>query len=492
MTEKYNVSIIIPTWNATQRTENDSPTIYKTVESINKQVVEDFKIEVIFVDDMSTDDTVQLLQKLIEDYPKINGKLLKLSKKAGSPYVGWNLGTDNSQGEYVMYADFDDFFGETGSLRDMFIHARQWDSDVVIGKLGDAGRGADDNRFIFGSMEKLDERIIDPIRSIAAYGTLYRKMIFQKYGIKYGEDLIPRADMHFLSNVFLTDNLKTSVFADRTVYYWNKPEQTTLSEQMRKDDSYVIKRRSQLVRIMQLFEKSNNSVIKARILDRELLGIGSRDFFLEATNKFMASERISAFYVVQSIFKKEINEDILAYVDEETYYLIEIFRNLNYYEAKFTYFLLKNSFKNSDVQIFLKHHQLVMPRSLAEIVAKQRYFEVIIGKQSLNDSATLVGTNLVVDRSHFCTFGKNRIYVRNRQDTRRNYYEFETMESVIDLRTFLSNFQLGEKLDFFWETETDDAVISIPLKMSFLSRIVDSYYKVFKNYKGYVTIKKNK
>ncbi|KGB51118.1 hypothetical protein LH61_06490 [Leuconostoc mesenteroides P45] len=491
MTEKYNVSIIIPTWNATQRTENDSPTIYKTVESINKQVVEDFKIEVLFVDDMSTDDTVKMIEKLIDKHPKINGKLFKLTAKAGSPYVGWNVGTEKSQSEYIMYADSDDYFGNSGSLFDMYKHAKKWNSDVVSGKLGNAGRGAAKNLYKFGNMSRIDLTIVNPVSAISTFGRMYKKSLLEENGIRYVEDIVPRADMHFLANVFLIDNLKSSLYADQDIYFWNQPEQNTLSQKMRQDDQFTIKRRKQFVRIIKLFKKSQNSIIKAGVLDKEVLGIALHDFFGKEGDSILQSDRKNDFLLIKELFNKYLEDQVFAYIDSETYYLVQLFKMMNFYEARNAFQSLRyyKMIRKDNISLMAKKIYL-SKSSLSEILYTTNQYISIIGKQTLTNSISVYQKKLIIDTTDYNVRGHNRLLVCNRHDTKRVYHDIESPAEIIDLKLVLDRFSIGEKLDIFWEVETDNILISVPFKMYFFSEITDSYYKIFENYKGNVTIKK--
>ena len=64
-------------------------------------------IEVIFVDDASTDDyTLDLLNNFNESYPNVS--VIFLDENSGFPGTGRNRGLDLGGGEYVIFADHDD------------------------------------------------------------------------------------------------------------------------------------------------------------------------------------------------------------------------------------------------------------------------------------------------------------------------------------------------------------------------------------------------
>jgi glycosyltransferase involved in cell wall biosynthesis len=94
------VSVIVTTFNAEDSVEN-------TIRSIKNQagVNHDFTIELIVVDDCSTDRTCEILKghDLI---------LLQTEKNSGGPNCGRNIGLRNASGDYTCLVDHDDVWAE--------------------------------------------------------------------------------------------------------------------------------------------------------------------------------------------------------------------------------------------------------------------------------------------------------------------------------------------------------------------------------------------
>jgi len=88
------VSVIIPAYNKADLT-------VKAVESVLAQTYGD--IEIIVVDDGSTDDTKSALAPYF-------GKIKYLCKKNGGASSARNLGIQNSSGEYIAFLDCDDIY----------------------------------------------------------------------------------------------------------------------------------------------------------------------------------------------------------------------------------------------------------------------------------------------------------------------------------------------------------------------------------------------
>lgn len=100
MMNKDKISIIVPCYNV-------SDYLLNCFDYIKKQTYGFDNLEVIFVDDISSDNTWNLLESLRNDYPN-NVKIFKLDKKGNSGGAR-NKGIDNCSGKYLTFVDADDF-----------------------------------------------------------------------------------------------------------------------------------------------------------------------------------------------------------------------------------------------------------------------------------------------------------------------------------------------------------------------------------------------
>jgi len=90
--QRPSVSAVIPAWNATE-------TIGRTIDSVLAQTYG--QVEIVVVDDGSTDDTPQVIAR---DYPQV--KLI--SQENAGPCVARNKGAFASSGELIAFLDSDD------------------------------------------------------------------------------------------------------------------------------------------------------------------------------------------------------------------------------------------------------------------------------------------------------------------------------------------------------------------------------------------------
>ena len=96
MNNNYQISIIIPIYNA-------APFLPRSIDSVLNQTYK--KIELILIDDGSTDNSLSL----IKDYQKKNKNIKILSQKNHGAGVARNAGINSATGKYIMFLDADDF-----------------------------------------------------------------------------------------------------------------------------------------------------------------------------------------------------------------------------------------------------------------------------------------------------------------------------------------------------------------------------------------------
>lgn len=98
----YKVSVIIPCYNV----ESIVNLFEAMFNSIVNQSFGIENIEVLMIDDCSTDGTSQILENLSKKYSSV--KLIFLEENSGRPSIPRNVGIKNSTGEYIMFLDQDD------------------------------------------------------------------------------------------------------------------------------------------------------------------------------------------------------------------------------------------------------------------------------------------------------------------------------------------------------------------------------------------------
>ena len=98
------VSVIVPAYNASEYLD-------QCLDSIQGQSLKNF--EVIVVNDASTDNSEEIIQKFVSDDKRF--KLLSLETNRGLPGAR-NAGVELAVGEYMVHLDSDDFWLDSQTL----------------------------------------------------------------------------------------------------------------------------------------------------------------------------------------------------------------------------------------------------------------------------------------------------------------------------------------------------------------------------------------
>lgn len=112
------VSVIVPVYNVEKYIE-------ECLNSLVNQTLEE--IEIIIVNDGTKDDSMKIVKKFQERYPK---KIVCLEKDNGGLSDARNYGISYAKGEYIAFLDSDDYV-ERNMYKDMYELAKKEESDMV-------------------------------------------------------------------------------------------------------------------------------------------------------------------------------------------------------------------------------------------------------------------------------------------------------------------------------------------------------------------------
>ncbi|RIN30616.1 glycosyltransferase family 2 protein, partial [Staphylococcus succinus] len=118
------LSIIVPVYNKELFLD-------ACIESINKLEINKAKIEAIFVDDCSRDNSLKIIEAYVNKYDFI--KMIKLEENTGSPSEPRNMGIREAKGQYITFLDADDWLDPIG-LPMLLDQAIENNSDVAFGQ----------------------------------------------------------------------------------------------------------------------------------------------------------------------------------------------------------------------------------------------------------------------------------------------------------------------------------------------------------------------
>ena len=114
------VSVIVPAYN-------EGATIIELLERVNAQSVDGFELEVIVIDDGSSDNSVALL----EARPDLYARFVRLPKNGGKG-AAVKKGLGVATGDYVLFQDADLEY-DPDEYAGLLLPVKKFDADVVIG-----------------------------------------------------------------------------------------------------------------------------------------------------------------------------------------------------------------------------------------------------------------------------------------------------------------------------------------------------------------------
>lgn len=185
------VSVIIPVYNAEKYLE-------KCLDSLVNQSYQNF--EVIFVNDGSTDKSLQMLQEFIKRDPE---KFRVFSKKNGGQSSARNLALSHIRGEYTTFLDSDDYYDDD-YLEILYIAAKKNDSDMVVS----GQKKVDEFGKVYMNIDYPVDKYPDTVmRRLNFAGKLYRTTYMQKHNMKFAVGKTYEDNPFNLIMIFLAKNL---------------------------------------------------------------------------------------------------------------------------------------------------------------------------------------------------------------------------------------------------------------------------------------------
>lgn len=117
------VSVIVPVYGVEKYIE-------RCARSLFEQTLDD--IEYLFIDDCTPDKSVEILKRVLEEYPHRKSQVVihRMEQNSGQAKVR-EWGMQNATGEYVIHCDSDDWV-ETDMYCIMYEDAKRTDADIVM------------------------------------------------------------------------------------------------------------------------------------------------------------------------------------------------------------------------------------------------------------------------------------------------------------------------------------------------------------------------
>lgn len=216
MGQRARVTVVVPVYNCL-------PSLERAFASVFQQSMDPAEIEIIAVDDGSTDGSGEEVDRLAAGRP---GFTVLRQKNSGGPGAPRNRGIERATGEYVFFLDADDHFAPE-ALERMCALADENDTDVVVGQCVGVNRTPPvfprdvarttvaESPFIYDTLSPLK---------------LFRRSLLERHGLRFVEGVSSHEDQLFTARAYFEAG-GISVLASYDCYYWVDREDGTSSLQ---------------------------------------------------------------------------------------------------------------------------------------------------------------------------------------------------------------------------------------------------------------------
>lgn len=218
MNSEYKFSVVMAIYNTEEYVGDAISSI------INQSIGFEENIQLILVDDGSTDNTPQILKNFQKDYPN---NIIILTQKNQGQASARNNGLKHIKGKYINFIDSDDYLS-SDAMKSVyeFFEKHYNEIDLVSIRQNHFGRKETEHmlNYRFDNGDEIIDLIKDPNNpQLACNSVFFKNQLFKKYefptNVIFSEDAI-------LVNKILMEKKKYGVL-ETPIYYYRKREDLT-------------------------------------------------------------------------------------------------------------------------------------------------------------------------------------------------------------------------------------------------------------------------
>jgi len=258
---KPDVSVVVISYN-------DAGRLPSAIRSVQRQTLRN--LEIIVVDDASTDDTAAVVARIAEADPRVRYE--RLTANSGGCSAPRNRGIELATAPWLMFCDSDDEY-ERHACKNLLLAAERWEADVVCGAtyrqnpISRTGRRwhpeLHERERVASGLREFPELLHDTI----SVNKIYRAELIREHGLQFPEGILYEDQLFTLQAMALSTCI---VSIPETVYLWN----------VAPADSSITKRRSE-------FRNVESRVQVNRLIDEFLAGLDEPVITAVKNRKFL-------------------------------------------------------------------------------------------------------------------------------------------------------------------------------------------------------------
>lgn len=297
MKESRLISVIVPCYNVEKYVEN---TIFCILNQTYKN------IEIIAVEDCSTDNTYNILQNIQKKYPnKI--KLFKNNRNGGLAYTR-NKGLEYANGEYIGYIDSDDYI-DSNYFEELLNAMDRVGADLAFADIvlvdEDGNNIGETPKACIGKISK--ENVISNGMAASSCNKLFKRELIEKYPFLEGKI---NEDVSAIIPAII--NAKKLAYANEVKYYYvqrNLSIQNSKFTSKRYDIFEAVKVCLERIKECENYEKYREIIIYHQILMLYIYVVIEQDGFknrYELIKEFIKRQKNFKIYDIK-LFKTFLN-----------------------------------------------------------------------------------------------------------------------------------------------------------------------------------------
>lgn len=316
------ITVIIPIYNLSKYLRN-------CLESVINQTYKD--LEIICINDGSTDDSISILK----EYKEKDDRIIIIDKENEGVSAARNEGIEKSNGEYLFCIDGDDYIDED-FFEKFYYNAKKNDSDLVI----------------LGGFWNLDKRVNKNYHSALPTCSMFirKKILEENKFLRYPLNVQPGEDGIF-SHKLLMFVYNVSFEYDTKYHYIKRVGQD--SQRAIKEPKILLGAIKKWLELLEEFYNEYNfweskSLSFAKYIEQEA-------FLAFRTKNFTAEDEIKIFEILKNSLNKiikNIDKEDYKYFSKEFITFIESDSIKEYYsKVKYKYNYIRFSLFSKDISI---------------------------------------------------------------------------------------------------------------------------------------------
>ena len=263
----YKLSMIIPVYNAEKYLE-------RTIKSIINQSIGFENIEVILVDDNSSDNSKSIIEEYVAKYNNMVG--IYSNKNHGFPGFGRNKGIEIASGQYIMFSDNDDEHHKDLCLK-LYNAITLEDADVVSCDKVKRDNIRDipvSENYVGGNISSNGNIIIsnddlDYFEDITIWNKIFKKEILLDNNIRFVENMLAE-DFLFCLEVFF--NSSKLVYLEKYYgYFWDMHDESLSHECSPKHVENLLNSIPEMFKVLNKYNKNELASFYFKFYLRNLL-----------------------------------------------------------------------------------------------------------------------------------------------------------------------------------------------------------------------------